>query len=491
MTLTKQERYCTSASPPDYDSDTDPPCLPDSGSDSEDDVPAAKARRQGAPQARPGAWGRRGALVVEDGGGDTFRQMAQAFQADRDVKGLNKKKSNNVWGSVVQEESIADSIGSFGVGRQLKDLGSDRGAETYDFTLVAKARREERERLRREGEAGREAGLDTEMDNYWSRREERSKSRSRSRSAEREEEMQEGKEMQQTKEVKESEEMQEEGQARGTKRSVKDRLGKRADGGLAKVPIDRFKQEKLAAPGAPTQVVDIAEISLVEGTDQDFGEEVAERLREEKEEMIVDLVKVVGRRVVWEFFQETQKVEREGGMVINNGARRRTPGGVMLHLLRKTERPELKDKLRKFFNDSQKEDRRKILAAKKRKEKNFDKEMAEFLTARKQLKEAKAEDGAMEEDGEAAPDGDEAAELAPLPNVLSMIASSMATAAAEEPKKASVTRVSSFKEPEAPPNSVERAERLSPVSREERDLLDYDEDDFLGTAGDTEDIELF
>ena len=458
-------------------------------------MPAAKARRQGAPQApqaRPGAWGRRGALVVEDGGGDTFRQMAQAFQADRDVKGLNRKKSNNVWGSVVQEESIADSIGSFGVGRQLKDLGSDRGAETYDFTLVAKDRREERERLRREGEAGREAGLDTDMDNYWGRREERS--RSRSRSAEREEEMQEGKEMQDTKGVKEGEEMQEdeEGQARGTKRSVKDRLGKRAGGGLAKVPMDRFKQEKMAAVGAPTQVVDIAEISLVEGTDQDFGEEVADRLKEDKEDMIIDLVKVVGRRVVWEFFQETQKVEREGGMVINNGARRRTPGGVMLHLLRKTERPELKDKLRKFFNDSQKEDKRKILAAKKRKDKNFDKEMAEFLTARKQLQETKPEGGAMEEDGEAAADGDEADELAPLPNVLSMIASSMATAAAEEPKtKASVTRVSSFKEPEAPPNSVERAERLSPVSREERDLLDYDEDDFLATAGDTEDIELF
>ena len=39
---------------------------------------------------------------------------------------------------MVQKESIAEIIGSFGVGRQLKDLGSDRGAETYDFTLIAK-----------------------------------------------------------------------------------------------------------------------------------------------------------------------------------------------------------------------------------------------------------------------------------------------------------------------------------------------------------------
>merc|ERR1719382_2133777 len=106
---------------------------------------------------------------------------------------------------------------------------------------------------------------------------------------------------------------------------------------------------------------------------------------------MVELVKAVGRKVVWEFFKDTQKVEREGGMVINNGARRRTPGGVMLHLLRKTERPELKEKLRKFFNDSRKDDQRKILAAKKRKEKNFDKEMEEFLSARKRISEEKKE----------------------------------------------------------------------------------------------------
>merc|ERR1712037_500687 len=127
-----------------------------------------------------------------------------------------------------------------------------------------------------------------------------------------------------------------------------ERLGKK------KVQLDRFHNEKLSAPGEPKQIVDIAEISLVEGSDEDFGEEVAERLKEDKEEMMVELVKAVGRKVVWEFFKDTQKVEREGGMVISNGARRRTPGGVMLHLLRKTERPELKEKLRKFFNDSKK-----------------------------------------------------------------------------------------------------------------------------------------
>ena len=35
-----------------------------------------------------------------------------------------------------------------------------------------------------------------------------------------------------------------------------------------------------------------------------------------------------------ELFKETQKIEASGGLMIKNGARRRTPGGLFLHLLR-------------------------------------------------------------------------------------------------------------------------------------------------------------
>ena len=54
--------------------------------------------------------------------------------------------------------------------------------------------------------------------------------------------------------------------------------------------------------------------------------------------------------------------------------------------------------------------------------------------------------------------------------------------ASQEVTKVSVGRVSSFKEPDAPPNSVERVER---------NIIDYEDDDFLATNNDTEDIELF
>merc|ERR1719384_2295505 len=105
---------------------------------------------------------------------------------------------------------------------------------------------------------------------------------------------------------------------RGTKRSVKDRLGGK------RVHMDVFKNEVLPAPGKPRQIPDIAEESLLEGTDEEFAEELADRLNEEKEDMIISLVKIVGRKVALDFYKETQKIESKGGMVINNGARRRT-----------------------------------------------------------------------------------------------------------------------------------------------------------------------
>ena len=161
----------------------------------------------------------------------------------------------------------------------------------------------------------------------------------------------------------------------------------------------------------------------------------------------------------------------------------------MLHLLRKTEDEDIKEKVKKFFNESQKNDhRRKIAVANKRKKKNFEKEMEDFLQARRELEEKhKEKDTAMEDDGANDDENlsEEETELAPLPNILSLIADSLGDKKpCNSVVKPTVTRVSSFKEPDAPPNSVERVEA-------ERALLDYDEDDFLATTNETEDIELF
>ena len=67
---------------------------------------------------------------------------------------------------------------------------------------------------------------------------------------------------------------------------------------------------------------------------------------------------LVGAHVVLEVFQKTQKIEAEGGMMIKNGARRRTPGGVFLHLLREINDDPRVDarKVKQFFAQSQRND---------------------------------------------------------------------------------------------------------------------------------------
>ena len=42
----------------------------------------------------------------------------------------------------------------------------------------------------------------------------------------------------------------------------------------------------------------------------------------------------MGRDVALDLFQQTRKIEGGGGMMIKNGSRRRTPGGLYLQLLR-------------------------------------------------------------------------------------------------------------------------------------------------------------
>ena len=47
------------------------------------------------------------------------------------------RKQNNVWGSILQEESLTSDLNEIGVGRRsLREIGSDRGAETYDYLLA-------------------------------------------------------------------------------------------------------------------------------------------------------------------------------------------------------------------------------------------------------------------------------------------------------------------------------------------------------------------
>jgi len=229
--------------------------------------------------------------------------------------------------------------------------------------------------------------------------------------------------------------------------------------------MDRYNGEKLAAPGDPKHLLDVGEEDLLETTDKEFGTILADRLGEEKPELLEGIVVTFGKEVAHKLYKITQKKEVEGGMEINNGARRRTSGGVYLYLFKTDTTVNIdKEVVKKFLADSKKQEDRKFLEAKKRKkEKNFDKEMAEFLDLRKEVvkkKEEGEEEKGMEQDGKE----EEEEELEQLDS--SSFSKIIGSLKSDRP---AIDRLKSFQEPDAPPNSVERVERT---------LHEYDDDLF-------------
>lgn len=70
--------------------------------------------------------------------------------------------------------------------------------------------------------------------------------------------------------------------------------------------------------------------------------------------LTVRIVNIVGCDLAIRLFKETQKIESDGGMLIVNGMRRRTPGGVYLFLLKNCDDITKKQKKDIFLDDSRK-----------------------------------------------------------------------------------------------------------------------------------------
>merc|ERR1712004_212787 len=246
--------------------------------------------------------------------------------------------------------------------------------------------------------------------------------------------------------------------------------------------------------GARQNVMDEDSSAEAENKAEILGDELAAKLSEPKMELMVGVVDLVGHEVAVELFNKTKEVEAQGGMMIKNGERRRTPGGVFLQLLRDYGQDEKEARVNhkhvKLFFAQSNRDFQGARKAKKHSTKN--KDFKSELEAFRKMSKHKATKQ-KEEETEAAMTIKE--ELKPLPDILSCVAqrmsnsSSTASSSSEERKLAieSTTGTnlaassSSFTEPpltEAPPNSVER-------------IVNSYDDDFLNTEYETEDIELF
>lgn len=498
-------------------SDEDASSSPDTDS-SDDDCPKPKGKKKMVirPDRRMDS-----PAGSEEQHNPKFAAMAREFQQKR-------RQKNNVWGSILQEDALNSEMqASMAVGRKsLKELDSDRGAETYDFTLAAEVKAKE-EAI---ATAGEKKDLDRDLDDYFEK--------TPAAAGNNDDEM--------------SEDRRQDAIAAGVKRSVKDRLGSRRHPESHRPDFDHGMS--IPPPGVPREIPELTpefleslkdpENNTTSKRDKDadpeadeegcvsddeespkshsmLGEELAAKLQEPKTDLMIGVVDVVGVEVALELFEETRQLEAGGGLMIMNNERRRTPGGVYLHLLRqKSTAPstsqDTSKAIRAFFNASNQHAAHNRNVNKRRRQhqrgggggdfaaglksyKNFthqQKKRKKKKDKKKQQQQQQERDCEMDQDDGGAQGGD----LKPLPDILTCITqriektrptpSSDSAVKVENPGssqggagrsgKTGFLDPDVFVEPDAPPNGVE------PVR-----TINHYEDDFLETGVNSEDIELF
>ncbi|KAA0704452.1 RNA export protein [Triplophysa tibetana] len=228
------------------------------------------------------------------------------------------RKVNNIWGSVVQEQSQEAVAAELGI--MVMEGGvsmSSRQSETYNYVLARKMMEKERE----EEEEGVKSMLDVHLETY----------------------------------------MQQRGEAQSNhscpkrKRSAKERLGVRAE-------MDFKGRYELKQDDPEGRVVD----------------EIAHRLMEQKKDLIERVVRVIGVKKAIELLSETATIEQNGGLYTMDGSRRRTPGGVYLNLLKNT--PSILDShLKEIFHEENQKEYCSKKAAKKRRRRIVAKKMKQAI----------------------------------------------------------------------------------------------------------------
>ncbi|XP_063830815.1 phosphorylated adapter RNA export protein [Ostrinia nubilalis] len=128
--------------------------------------------------------------------------------------------------------------------------------------------------------------------------------------------------------------------------NVKLRLGKRFNA-----------HQEMRAKEKPRYLPDLVMTSQ-DPIDQ-IANEIAVNLDEEKKELVVRIVQVLGAHKAMEIYKDTQRVEADGGMLVMNGTRRRTPGGIYFFLL-KRDNDVSQEMVNQIFIEDRKETVRKI-----------------------------------------------------------------------------------------------------------------------------------
>ncbi|KAH0568426.1 phosphorylated adapter RNA export protein [Cotesia glomerata] len=143
------------------------------------------------------------------------------------------------------------------------------------------------------------------------------------------------------------------------RRNVKLRLGKRSNS----MDVDNQK-------GSVRTILELQ--TSIESTDDEVANDIAEKLNEKKDALIKRIVDIIGKEKSIEFYKKTKEIEEDGGLLIMNGSRRRTPGGVYFYLVKNDEHiPQ--EQIREIFSLDKKEanhTKKKINSARLREKSN-------------------------------------------------------------------------------------------------------------------------
>jgi hypothetical protein len=86
---------------------------------------------------------------------------------------------------------------------------------------------------------------------------------------------------------------------------------------------------------------------------------IAEQLQERQHNLIVEIVRHMGADFAQTLMQETLSIEAQGGMLVLNGERRRTPGGVFFFLAKQKMPPEVVQQVFPFMTWKERRERAK------------------------------------------------------------------------------------------------------------------------------------
>ncbi|XP_073980435.1 uncharacterized protein [Rhodnius prolixus] len=96
-----------------------------------------------------------------------------------------------------------------------------------------------------------------------------------------------------------------------------------------------------------TRNLDLLEVNE-DSAIEEVAEDITKKLQECNQELILRIVIVLGKDKAIQLYEKTRVIEKLGGMLIANGARKRTSGGVFIFLVR-TDKDLSEDKLKAIF----------------------------------------------------------------------------------------------------------------------------------------------